>query len=348
MKKNKLIVSAAICLVAGLVIFGIGFWIADFNIKNLSCEEEYTEKTYDSSEMYNAIVVTEEDTNVDIVKSEDDSFHISYFENEKRQYEINDSNDTLTLTVEDKHNWRDYVINLNFNEKKTTIEVPEAFYGKIFTQTSNCDISISDVKTTDIETITSNDDVNISEVTCDGTLTATSSNGNIDIEKTQIGGNAELKTSSNKMYITDVVCNGTLNATNSNADIIVDNTQIESDAKFKTSNNDIELTNTTCGNLIVDTDNGNVDLSNVLSKTFLNITTSNDDVTFNSVEFGKGLDCKNSNGNVKGTIVGEAKDFSITSKTSNGDNNLPEKFIAGEKIMKIKTSNDDIEIQFTK
>lgn len=196
----------------------------------------------------------------------------------------------------------------NFQTKKTTVEVPEAFYGKISIQTSNSYIALSDVKTTDIEIITSNDDVMTNKVTCDGTLTAISSNGDINIEKTKIG----------------------------------------SYAKFKTSNSEVDISDTTCDNLTIDTSNGDVELSNVLSKGFLNISTSNDDVTFNAVEFAKGLDCKSSNGSVEGTIVGEPKDFSITSKTSNGDNNLPENFNTGEKILKIITSNDDIDIQFIK
>lgn len=103
MKKNKLIVIAAICLVAGLIIFGIGFWIADFDFINLSSGPNYTEKTFDSSKIYNAIIIKDEDTDVNIVKSEDDSFHISYFENEKKQYEVKENNDTLTLTVKKNH-----------------------------------------------------------------------------------------------------------------------------------------------------------------------------------------------------------------------------------------------------
>lgn len=348
MKKIKLIVTAAICLVAGLVIFCIGFGIADFEFKNLSSESDYTEKTFDSSEVYNTIVVEDKDSDVDIVKSEDDKFHVSYFENEKKQYEVKEKNNVLSLTVKDKNKWYDSIFNYNYKNRKTTIEVPEAFYGKIVAQTSNSYISLSDIKATDIEAITSNDDIIIENVTCDGTLTATSSNGSINIDKINIGSEAEFKTSNENISITDVICNGSVTATSSDADIIVDRTQIDSDAKFKTSNDNFEITNTTCGNLTIDTSNGDVNLSHVLSKGLLKITTSNDDVAFDVVEFGKALDCKNSNGDVEGTIVGEPKDFSITSKTSNGENNLPESFIAGEKVLKIITSNDDIHIQFTK
>ena len=139
-----------------------------------------------------------------------------------------------------------------------------------------------------------------------------------------------------------------LTATSSNGDINIDRTNIGSDAKFRTSNSEVNITNTTCNNLTVDTNNAEVELSNVFSKNFIYITTSNDDIVLDVVEFSRGLDCKSSNGNIEGTIVGEPKDFSITSKTSNGDNNLPENFNAGEKILKIITSNDDSEIEFTK
>lgn len=307
MRPTKLMIVAAICLVAGIVIFTIGFGMVGFDGTKLATEPVYTEKDFHSSEVYETIMVNDKNTSIEVVPSKDDDFHLSYFENENKTYTIEE--DDLTLTVRSSRNkkWYHQFFNLTFeSEKQTTLQIPERFLGKVSLQTSNSDVYVSDVSTTDMEIETTNDDIIIENVSASGTLTTDSSNGRVEIVDSVIDGN--------------LTCD--------------------------TNNREVSVMNTTCANLSIDTNNGAVELTNTVVANEGEITTSNDDISLAMVAFGTGLDCENANGEITGTIVGKLSDFTITSQTSNGENNLPTTNTEGDKKLKLITSNDDINIVF--
>ena len=59
MKTNKIAIIAAICLLAGLVVFGAGYALSGFNPSMLGMGAGYNEKTYVSPSSVSGIVIDE-------------------------------------------------------------------------------------------------------------------------------------------------------------------------------------------------------------------------------------------------------------------------------------------------
>lgn len=307
MKTNKIYILAASILLAGLVIFGVGFTLSGFDIHKISTQSEFIEKGYISKNEVNAIAMDDSNVKIDIITSNDSQVHLTYFESDKEYYDINQSADgTLSIIKKNNRKWYDYIFNINFQSISLTLAIPSNFHGDLSAKTSNASITLTDIHAATVRLDTSNNRITANQTTVSGKFEAKTSNGGIFLSKITCND--------------DVICN--------------------------TSNNKISLEDVAGKNIRLETSNGSVSLQSVISNESILIDTSNGSVTFHDIRFKNNLNCHNSNASIKGEITGKLADYSITSKTSNGRNNLPEKTSGGSKTIEIDTSNNDIEINF--
>ena len=307
MKSNKISIIAATLLLVGLVVFGVGFAMTGFNLSKLSTEAEFIEKSFVSPSGVSGIVIEDSNIAVKIIASPDDKVHVTYFENDKEFYEISQSKSgTLVITKKNDRKWYDYIFNLRFQSVHLTVAVPGNFSGDLSVKSSNSPIDASDIKAANILLDSSNARITASNVSVSAKFKASTSNGAITLSKVTALG--------------DIVCDS------SSGGITLD--QVE-------------------GNTIeTDTSNQDVVLTSVVSNDRIAIKTSNASIAFNDIQFKTGLDCYTSNGVVKGSLLGKLSDYTITSKTSNRKNDLPENQSGGAKTLVIETSNAPIVIGF--
>lgn len=139
---------------------------------------------------------------------------------------------------------------------------------------------------------------------------------------------------------------GKFEASTSNAIINLSKIESAGDINCRSSSGKVTFEEVEANNIDIKTSNGIVDIDKIISKNDINIETSNGQVRFKNIEFKNTLECRSSNASIKGEIKGELSDYSIRSKTSNGNNNLPESTSGGAKAIDIETSNSSIDIKF--
>ncbi|MDF9664049.1 DUF4097 family beta strand repeat-containing protein [Bacillus wiedmannii] len=171
---------------------------------------KYEEKSYSiEAGKISQISLSDMDRSVDVVKSNDNEIHITYFENDKESYEINVSDEkNLIMKASTNKELKDYVgLNSDKTHRNVKISVPRGMESGMEIKTSKGDINLSEINISgSVDAITSNgkikasnvaieksfkmetknDDINLSNVNVKGSVDATVSNGNLDIEKVAV------------------------------------------------------------------------------------------------------------------------------------------------------------------
>ena len=139
---------------------------------------------------------------------------------------------------------------------------------------------------------------------------------------------------------------GSIEADTSNGSVEAAGLSTEANLYLETSNAKIQLKNVhTTGKAALKTTNGKITLENVSAEKKLTADTSNADIEVKAIS-APGIFLDTSNGDIEGTILGSLNDYTISSHTSNGSNNLPASYNAGPGELSVTTSNADIEILF--
>lgn len=308
MHTKKIYIIAGILFIAGIVIFMCGFSITGFNINKLNTNGESIECNYSAS---NEITKVNLDTsNVDIIikQSNDSKINVTYFEDNNTKYIIDKSGSTLNIKKEYKTSWFSRsFFNFDLSSIYVKIEIPKDYSGDLVIETSNGKIELNHVTLRYLE----------------------------------------LKTSNGRIDIGNVIVADTFDVKTSNGKIELNNVEAECDITCITNNGKINLTNvSTSSNIKCDTSNDKINLRNVKGD-YVDIKTSSGKIEFYEIDVKSSLKLKTSNDPIEGTIIGSESDFRITSKTSNGKNNLAERIGSGDKVLDVKTSNDNIKINFT-
>ncbi len=157
-----------------------------------------------------------------------------------------------------------------------------------------------------------------------------------------------LKTANASVEAKQIEVEGTFTAETKNGAIRVNDANVENDFQAITKNSKISLENISAKNIEAKSANGSINLNNVASNEKIYCKTANSDVNIFDIS-GEIIELFSANGDIKGEIIGDIDEYSITSDVSNGDSNLPEKSVENsDKMLNADTSNGDIEISFIK
>lgn len=80
----------------------------------------------------------------------------------------------------------------------------------------------------------------------------------------------------------------------------------------------------------------------------ITLSNNNGDISFDKLNVGNGLRLENKNGNISGSVVGSYDDFTISTESKKGENNLPASKEGGTKTLNVTNNNGDIDIEFVK
>ena len=145
----KKIISLALCLA-----------LACFALTGCSGEAEpfvQEEYTADPSQIQ-GIAIDVEDRQIDVSLSEDGQIHILYSANSEESYDIAVSDENvLTMTIVYNKDWTDYIgLKPSAEDRRISVQVPDALLDTLSLSTTNEDISLSDLTVTGSISLSSN------------------------------------------------------------------------------------------------------------------------------------------------------------------------------------------------
>lgn len=346
-KRNALVI-AGVCIVLGVVLCCAAYISAGGDVRNFNAgtEADLVERTYTTAAPLTSLTLSDSNHRVIVKPSPDNQVHVSYFENDYQWYEIDEQDGALRFVHHRKQAWSLFMFNvqlttpqveillpadmapaLRLETGNSTIALEGVATGGIYAKTSNGRVTLIDIDSTgDIELHTSNERMTLDRVRLSGSLTAHSSNGRVSLKSVQAAA-AALETG--------------------NGAIIVDESTVSGALQARTSNNSIDIDAVRAASLTLRSSNGAIDLSSVDAAGALEAVTNNGAIRLDYVSAGERLKLQTSNNAITGVIQGAAADFTIYSKTSNADNNLPDGFGNGAKELSVTTSNGRIAVEFS-
>ena len=315
MKKACLIVAIALVIV-GLVIFGIAFVLAGYDISKLGAGKTET-NTYSVEEPFLNINIKTAEADVMFTPSDDGTCRVVCVESEKRKHSVTVSDGTLTINAEDKRNWTDH---LSFFSKPLSITVylPSATYDSLKLDVRTGDVSIPDAFSfgvAEVETSTGDIDFRASAI---GKIKLKTSTGDIVVEKSEAAA-LDLCVSTGKITAKEIACAG--------------------DVSVQVSTGKVKLTDLSCKNFVSEGRTGSVYLKNVVAVMSLKIKRSTGDVTFEGCDAAE-IDVETSTGDVSGSFL-TGKVFSA--RTSSGKVSLPSNALTADRC-EITTTTGDVRI----
>jgi|AGTN01.1.fsa_nt_gi hypothetical protein len=275
----------AVLIVLGLALGTIGMATIGFDFDRLKSPENFTlnEKEADAA---SKITVNAENNKLDIRKSGDDKFHISYYvsENYVGEYKEENGEISLRMYLKNKRKFLDYI--LGYDDREIEILVPDSFAGDILIKTANGEVGYG----------------RAGEI---GKLDLTTSNGEVSVTGAKA---AEIKimTSNGKIEVKDSESQ-TLVAETKNGAITLKN--FKGNADLSTKNGSIDADGLTTDRIKAATSNGNINISLIgdASDYAAALQISAGKITYNGVQVAggninpgaeKNIDARTSSGNI--------------------------------------------------
>lgn len=167
----KKIISLVLCLALGAFVLS-------------GCsggDEPFEEKNYTPDAQVSEINIDVEDREIEVSLSADGQIHIQYYENSKEYYDISVSGGTMTMTAASDKAWTDYIgVKPSAENRKISLQVPDALLENLTLSTTNEDISLPALAVTGSISISSNGgDITFGRLDVGSALNLTVKNGNI-------------------------------------------------------------------------------------------------------------------------------------------------------------------------
>lgn len=233
---NKLYKIGGSILGIGIIIFIISFCLSGFDIKKLETQQSYKRNTIELSTKVDSITI-EDNVNVIFNKSNDNKIHIEYYDNDKEYYKINKGNN-LNITKIVEYKWYDYFFNINFENLKLYIQVPDSFKGNIKIKNSNNKIELKNIAPNNLDISSSNGSINLFSINVSNNIKAKTSNGSIKLDS--INSKDIVATTSNgKIELLNINANNSIFADSSNGKINLSYVNVEKELNLHTSNGSI-------------------------------------------------------------------------------------------------------------
>lgn len=254
--KKLTIIGSIICLI-GAIVFVSAFAPIGWDITKISTRPEYEKKQFSTENTNQTITLKDTDKSVTVKLSDDNQIHIIYYENEKEQYQIEDSTN-LTMKNERSYQWYETIFNIDFQFPSTTILLPPDFNGELNIETSNAQISIDSIAASLLTASTRNGYINANQLSNVQTIFLSTSNNTIDATDITAYGKFTAVTTNGGITLTNIVAQD-MEAVTSNNRITADNVQFKQNMMLQTSNGNIKFQNLTAGiSTMLSTSNGSV------------------------------------------------------------------------------------------
>lgn len=312
-------------LAAGVVLLGVGFAGGGFDQLKLESAAEVRTNTYDAGTV-TALRIEGIAADVRVEKADGDAVEVTYFEGAREGVEVKLESGVLTLKEYWGHSWRDYVRFMWRDARKIVVRVPGELGGAAIYSTSG-DIVLADVPVAnDLAMGTTSGDVEVSGRA--GSLKMTSTSGALDAHDLESAGSLTAGTTSGDIALAGLAVGTDLKATSTSGAISVSETDAQSFTLGSVSG-DILLRGARAakgeGKMSATTTSGGIKLSDVSAAAY----------SFGTVS-----------GDVTGALPGNVRDYTITTGTVSGHNDLPTESYGGRRTVDVITTSGDIKLSF--
>ena len=322
-----LLISAASALGTGLVIVAVAAASVGFDPARLSTSTAYVYADYESPKSFTSIVVQDTSSAVTIETSSDEKVHLHYGENNHEKYVFDESGADLSLTVDSSYSWFDF-LSWTRPQKTLTISLPSSYGAQLDVSVADGSITLTDLSMVgSVRLATENGSISVNHLTADS-LTLSDKNGSESIQNTTLSGKLE--------------------CTNANGSITAKTIIAPTSTTLHTANGSIDVNGLSSSSVDIATLNGHEDVKNLTSATSLSITDSNGWINLSAIDVSSTIVLTVANGSISGNLKGPMSDYTITSHTDNGLNNLPSYLPAttGNKSLLAQVGNGSINLSF--
>lgn len=174
-----------------------------------------------------------------------------------------------------------------------------------------------------------------------GTVTASTTNGAVEAEALQLAGSLGLQATNGSVKLEHLTADQ-LAASSTNGAIKAEHLQVQ-ELRLRTTNAKLKLEHVHVSAANLGTTNAKIDLEDVQADTLV-AGTSNSAISVDRIDAQR-IKLSSSNGSISGRLAGSAADYTISSGTSNGKNNIPSR-TGGPRTLEAHTSNSSIKMEF--
>lgn len=310
------LIAAASLVLLGCILFVGAMTALGWDFSRTSTVDYETNIT-GVSETFSDISVTTDTADIVFAPSGDGKCRVECYEDKNAKHSVSVENGTLTVSIDDRRSWHDY-IGFGFVPQKITVYLPETEYGALSVHGSTGNIEIPkefSFTGVDISLRTGNADLSASVI---GALKIETSTGNINA----VGISAEsldFSTATGIITVSGVTCGG--------------------DVTVGVSTGEAELTDVSCRNVISTGTTGDISLNSVIASEKISVERSTGQVKFGGCDAGE-LYVKTSTGDVTGSLL-TGKVFVTDTRTGSVD--VPGTASGGR--CEIRTVTGDIRIR---
>ena len=309
------LIAAGILILTGCVLFAVLLSGLKWDFSKLSTGK-YETNIYEADKTFGNISFTTDTADIFFALSDDGKCRVECYEEENAKHFVSVEDDILTVKINDKRAWYDY-IGFNFESPKITVYLPETEYNALL-----------------IEECTGN--VELPKDCSFGSVDISVTTGNVNIFAA-IRDEAKVKTSTGNIRAENISAE-TLDFSVTTGTVTVSNVVCKGDVSVNVSTGKANLTDISCKTLTSSGSTGNLSLNNVIAEEMMSVKRSTGDISVKDCDAAE-IYMKTSTGSVFGNFL---SDKVFVTDTGTGSVNVPETVTGGK--CEIKTSTGDIKI----
>ncbi len=295
---KKLIKIAVILLVAGVIIFGVGFAFMKFDFSSMNTMNTETVTYYADSGFWD-IEIDGGSSRVTVMPWDGDHCKIVCTEAEKITHTVTIENCTLRITEQDNRSWREH-IGIFMQDMAIDVYLPQNKYEDLKISNSSGGIVISEGFCFEcVSAKASSGGIKVSGISATD-IELSASSGGITAQSLEVGGTLTLDINSGGIKLSDVKCTD-VSVEAGSGSVTLSNVIAFENMKLKTSSGSVKLKASDAENIEIKTGSGSVSGTLLTNKIFVTDTGSGSVSVPNSFEGGKCY-IKTGSGSIKITV----------------------------------------------
>lgn len=316
---KKLLIIAAICVLAGILIFACVMTALKWDFSKLS-SATYDTATYTFADGCSAISIATETADIRFTLASDGVLSVTCYEDIEERHAVSVKDGVLTVELADAKKWYQH-IGFGFEAPIITVALPAGEYGALTVRSDTGKVEIpKDFTFASIDI----------EQTTGSVLLGASASGDIRVE-----------TTTGRIWVAENRANSvTLSA--STGSVLVGHARLAGDLSVDVTTGKVVLSDVTCQNLISDGSTGSIALSDVIASGKMTVERTTGDVEFERSDAAE-LSITVTTGDVEGSLLSD-KVFIV--ETTTGDRDVSYSTTGGR--CEITTTTGDIEITVEK
>ena len=267
-----------------------------------------------------------------------------------RRITVTERNGVLEITYEAEPWYRDVRSWVSFGvspKYDVEIAIPKVYdtAKKITIEAKSGRVEVEEVALPSADFNVTSGFVEFDEVTCAGALSISTASGMIVLDKVRTAGALSIRATSGSIHLSDIKCGGDLSIDGTSGSLRLETIWVGGSLMAGRTSGTITGEAITCkGDLLLQTNSGAIHVDDASAASLQARATSGslkfEDLMANDIHL------ETTSGAIRATIKGKMSDYTITSSTTSGSNNLPEYQTGAEKTLVAKATSGSIKVKF--